>query len=173
MARHGIPTAGYRNFTELDAALAYIRERGAPIVVKADGLAAGKGVVVATTWPRHKPLPPRCCPGRASASAGTRIVVEDYLAGEEASFIVVTDGDTVLPLATSQDHKARDEGDTGPEHGRHGRLLAGAGRDAGRRARDRGAGDPTDARGHAGRGHQLHGLPVCRPDDPPGRHARR
>jgi phosphoribosylamine--glycine ligase len=117
LARHGIPTAGYRNFTDLDAALAYIRERGAPIVVKADGLAAGKGVVVAMNVAEAEAAATEMLSGARFGSAGTRIVVEDYLAGEEASFIVVTDGDTVLPLASSQDHKARDEGDTGPNTG--------------------------------------------------------
>ncbi len=117
LARHGIPTAAYRNFTELAPALAYIRERGAPIVIKADGLAAGKGVIVAATLAEAEQAAKDMLEGGAFGSAGARIVVEEFLDGEEASFIVVTDGETILPMATSQDHKARDEGDTGPNTG--------------------------------------------------------
>jgi phosphoribosylamine---glycine ligase len=117
LARHGIPTAEYRVYTDLDAALAYIRERGAPIVVKADGLAAGKGVIVAMSVAEAEAAAADMLSGARFGAAGARIVVEEFLAGEEASFIVVTDGDTVLPLASSQDHKARGEGDTGPNTG--------------------------------------------------------
>jgi phosphoribosylamine--glycine ligase len=117
LARYSIPTAAYRNFTDLDEARAYIRERGAPIVIKADGLAAGKGVIVATTVEQAEAAATDMLAGGAFGSAGARIVVEEFLDGEEASFIVITDGETVLPLATSQDHKARDEGDTGPNTG--------------------------------------------------------
>jgi len=117
MARHGIPTAAFGNFTELAPALAYIRERGAPIVIKADGLAAGKGVIVAKTLEEAERAATDMLQGGSFGSAGSRIVVEEFLDGEEASFIVVTDGTSVLPLATSQDHKARDEGDTGPNTG--------------------------------------------------------
>ncbi len=117
LARHGIPTADYRSFTNLDEALAYLRERGAPIVIKADGLAAGKGVIVAQTLDEAEQAAISMLDDGAFGTAGARIVVEDFLEGEEASFIVVTDGDTILPLATSQDHKARDEGDTGPNTG--------------------------------------------------------
>jgi phosphoribosylamine--glycine ligase len=117
LARHGIPTAAYRNFSELEPALAYIREQGAPIVVKADGLAAGKGVIVAHTREEAEHAATDMLSGNAFGDAGARIVVEEFLDGEEASFIVITDGTTVLPLATSQDHKARDEGDTGPNTG--------------------------------------------------------
>jgi len=117
LARHSIPTADYRNFTELTPALDYIREQGAPIVIKADGLAAGKGVIVAMTEAEAaKAATDMLAVGRFGA-AGARIVIEEYLDGEEASFIVITDGDTILPLATSQDHKARDEGDVGPNTG--------------------------------------------------------
>lgn len=115
--RHAIPTAAFRNFEELDPALAYIRGQGAPIVVKADGLAAGKGVVVAKTVAEAEEAARSMLSERAFGEAGRRIVVEEYLDGEEASFIVITDGRTLLPLATSQDHKARDEGDTGPNTG--------------------------------------------------------
>ncbi len=115
--RHAIPTAGYRNFTELEPALDYIREQGAPIVIKADGLAAGKGVTVAMTLEEAEQAATDMLAGNKFGDAGARIVVEEFLAGEEASFIVITDGETILPLATSQDHKARDAGDTGPNTG--------------------------------------------------------
>ena len=117
LARHDIPTAAYRNFTDLEAALAYIQEQGAPIVIKADGLAAGKGVIVAQTLQEAEQAATDMLAGNAFGDAGARIVVEEFLDGEEASFIVVTDGGTILPLATSQDHKARDEGDVGPNTG--------------------------------------------------------
>ena len=117
LARHGIPTAAYGNFTELEPALEYIRAQGAPIVIKADGLAAGKGVIVAHTLEEAERAATDMLEDGAFGAAGARIVVEEFLAGEEASFIVITDGTTVLPLATSQDHKARDEGDTGPNTG--------------------------------------------------------
>jgi len=117
LARHDIPTGAYRNFTELGKALTYIRAQGAPIVIKADGLAAGKGVIVAMTLEEAEQAATDMLTGGRFGSAGATIVVEEYLAGEEASFIVITDGTTILPLAASQDHKARDEGDTGPNTG--------------------------------------------------------
>ena len=117
LARHNIPTADYQNFTELEPALAYIREQGAPIVIKADGLAAGKGVIVAMTLEEAEAAATDMLSGGRFGDAGACIVVEEFLAGEEASFIVITDGDNILPLATSQDHKARDEGDVGPNTG--------------------------------------------------------
>ncbi len=117
LARHTIPTAAYQNFSDLDAALHYIREQGAPIVIKADGLAAGKGVVVARTLEEAEQAATDMLAGNKFGDAGARIVVEEFLDGEEASFIVMTDGNNVLPMATSQDHKARDEGDTGPNTG--------------------------------------------------------
>ncbi len=117
LARHHIPTAAYQNFSDLDEALAYIREQGAPIVIKADGLAAGKGVIVAHTLEEAEQAAKDMLAGNKFGDAGARIVVEEFLDGEEASFIVITDGTTVLPLATSQDHKARDEGDVGPNTG--------------------------------------------------------
>ena len=117
MARHHIPTAAYKNFSELEPALHYIRSLGAPIVIKADGLAAGKGVIVAQTIEEAEQAATDMLADNKFGDAGTRIVVEEFLDGEEASFIVVTDGETILPLATSQDHKARDEGDTGPNTG--------------------------------------------------------
>jgi phosphoribosylamine---glycine ligase len=117
LERHGIPTAASRDFTELEPALDWIRARGAPIVVKADGLASGKGVVVAQTVAEAEAAARSMLSEGAFGEAGRRIVIEEYLEGEEASFIVITDGNTLLPLATSQDHKARDEGDTGPNTG--------------------------------------------------------
>jgi len=117
LARHNIPTASYGNFDSLEPALAYIREHGAPIVVKADGLAAGKGVVVAQTVEEAENAARDMLQGGAFGSAGARIVVEEFLRGEEASFIAMVDGRNILAFATSQDHKARDEGDTGPNTG--------------------------------------------------------
>ena len=117
LARHGIPTAAYANFTDLDAAIAYIKEQGAPIVVKADGLAAGKGVILAQTEQQAMDACRDMLAGNAFGEAGHRVVIEEFLRGEEASFIVMVDGEHVLPLATSQDHKARDDGDTGPNTG--------------------------------------------------------
>jgi phosphoribosylamine--glycine ligase len=117
LARHNIPSGAYRNFTDLGKALTYIREQGAPIVIKADGLAAGKGVIVALNVDDAVQAATDMLTGGRFGSAGATIVIEEFLAGEEASFIVITDGTTILPLATSQDHKARDEGDTGPNTG--------------------------------------------------------
>ena len=117
MARHHVPTAKYEAFSSLEPAIDYIRAEGAPIVIKADGLAAGKGVIVATTVDEAIDAATDMLEGNRFGDAGARIVVEEFLDGEEASFIVVTDGETIVPLATSQDHKARDEGDTGPNTG--------------------------------------------------------
>jgi phosphoribosylamine--glycine ligase len=117
LARHHIPTGVDRNFSELEPALAYIRKQGAPIVIKADGLAAGKGVIVAHTLEEAEQAATDMLAGNKFGDAGARIVVEEFLDGEEASFIIITDGETILPLAASQDHKARDEGDTGPNTG--------------------------------------------------------
>jgi phosphoribosylamine--glycine ligase len=117
LARHGIPTAAYDKFTEVEPARAYIRERGAPIVVKADGLAAGKGVILAQTEAEAIAAVEDMLSGNAFGEAGHRVVIEEFLQGEEASFIVMADGAHILPLASSQDHKARDNGDTGPNTG--------------------------------------------------------
>ena len=117
MQRHSIPTAGFATFTDVDAAQDYIKRRGAPLVVKADGLAAGKGVVVALTEAQALEAANDMLGEGRFGSAGQRVVIEDYLTGEEASFIVMTDGESVLPLASSQDHKARDDGDLGPNTG--------------------------------------------------------
>ena len=116
LARHRIPTAEYRVFTEVAPALNYLRGRNPPIVIKADGLAAGKGVVVARDMAEAQAAV-RNMLGGQFGSAGARVVIEDFLEGEEASFIVMADGNDILPMATSQDHKARDEGDTGPNTG--------------------------------------------------------
>ena len=117
LSRHGIPTAEYQTFTEIAPAEAYIRAKGAPIVVKADGLAAGKGVILADTVEQAITAVHDMLAGNAFGAAGSRVVVEEFLRGEEASFIVMVDGKNVLPLATSQDHKARDDGDQGPNTG--------------------------------------------------------
>lgn len=113
----GAPTAAYREFTELQAALQHVRERSAPMVIKADGLAAGKGVVVAETREQAAAALRDMLENRSFGEAGRRVLVEDFLEGEEASFIALVDGDHVLPLASSQDHKARDDGDRGPNTG--------------------------------------------------------
>ena len=117
LARHAIPTAEYQNFTEVEPALAYLREKGAPIVVKADGLAAGKGVIVAMTLSEAEEAVRDMLSGNAFGDAGARVVIEEFLTGEEASFIVMVDGEHVLPMATSQDHKRVGDGDTGPNTG--------------------------------------------------------
>ena len=117
LARHSIPTAAYAAFTNVGKAVAYIREQGAPIVVKADGLAAGKGVILAQTEAEAITAVEDMLSGNVFGEAGHRVVIEEYLQGEEASFIVMVDGTHTLPLATSQDHKARDNGDTGPNTG--------------------------------------------------------
>ncbi|MCW5581300.1 MAG: phosphoribosylamine--glycine ligase [Luteimonas sp.] len=117
LARHGIPTAYYAVFTEVEPALAYLRDKGAPIVVKADGLAAGKGVIVASTLHEAEAAVRDMLSGNAFGEAGARVVIEEFLDGEEASFISMVDGKTALPMATSQDHKRAFDGDTGPNTG--------------------------------------------------------
>jgi len=117
LARHRIPTADYQTFTDLEPALAYLEEKGAPIVVKADGLAAGKGVIVAETLEQATDAVRDMLSGNAFGEAGCRVVIEEFLSGEEASFIVMVDGKNILPMATSQDHKPVGEGDTGPNTG--------------------------------------------------------
>ncbi len=117
LARHQIPTGSYQNFTELEPALAYLREQGAPIVVKADGLAAGKGVIVAETLVQAEEAVRDMLSGNAFGDAGCRVVIEEFLEGEEASFIVMVDGENILAMATSQDHKRVGDGDTGPNTG--------------------------------------------------------
>ena len=117
LARHGIPTAYYAVHTEVDSALAYLHEKGAPIVIKADGLAAGKGVIVAMTMEEAEAAVRDMLSGNAFGDAGARVVIEEFLEGEEASFISMVDGRIALPMATSQDHKRVGDGDTGPNTG--------------------------------------------------------
>lgn len=117
LARHGIPTAAYATFTELEPALDYLRQVGAPIVVKADGLAAGKGVILADDLASAEAAVREMLDAGRFGRAGARVVIEEFLRGEEASFIAMVDGPHILPLATSQDHKARDDGDRGPNTG--------------------------------------------------------
>jgi phosphoribosylamine---glycine ligase len=117
LARHAIPSADYQNFTEVEPALAYVRSIGAPIVIKADGLAAGKGVIVAMTLTEAEDAIRDMLAGNAFGEAGSRVVIEEFLDGEEASFIVMVDGKNVLAFATSQDHKRVGNGDSGPNTG--------------------------------------------------------
>lgn len=117
LARHNIPTAFYAVFTDTEKALAYVREKGAPIVIKADGLAAGKGVIVAMTLQEAEDAVRDMLADNKFGAAGARVVVEEFLDGEEASFIVMVDGKTALPMATSQDHKRVGDGDIGPNTG--------------------------------------------------------
>ncbi|USE70453.1 phosphoribosylamine--glycine ligase [Pseudoalteromonas maricaloris] len=117
LARHDIPTAAYQTFEEIEPALAYLKAQGAPIVVKADGLAAGKGVIVAMTEAEAEEAIRDMLAGNAFGEAGSRVVIEEFLEGEEASFIVMVDGKNVLPFATSQDHKRAYDGDKGPNTG--------------------------------------------------------
>jgi len=117
LARHHIPTADYQSFTEIDPAIHYLEKVGAPIVIKADGLAAGKGVILADTTEQAITAVKDMLAGNAFGDAGHRVVIEEFLQGEEASFICMVDGENVLPMATSQDHKARDNGDKGPNTG--------------------------------------------------------
>ncbi len=117
LARHGIPTAAYGVFTEVAPALAYLEQVGAPIVVKADGLAAGKGVILAQDLATARAAVCDMLGAGRFGCAGARVVIEEFLTGEEASFIVMADGTRCLPMASSQDHKARDDGDRGPNTG--------------------------------------------------------
>ena len=117
MKRHGVPTAEYETFTETAAAHAYVEAKGAPIVIKADGLAAGKGVVVAMTLEEAHEAIDMMLEGNTFGSAGARVVIEEFLEGEEASFIVMVDGKNILPMATSQDHKRLLDQDKGPNTG--------------------------------------------------------
>src|SRR3954467_10213238 len=117
MQRHGIPTAKYKSFVDAELAHVYIDEQGAPIVIKADGLAAGKGVVVAMSLEEAHTAVDQMLADNRYGDAGARIVIEEFLAGEEASFIVMCDGKNILPLATSQDHKRLKDHDEGPNTG--------------------------------------------------------
>ena len=117
LARHNIPTASYATFTDVDQACAHVEQQGAPIVIKADGLAAGKGVIIAQSIDAARRAIKEMLVDARFGPAGEKVVVESFLKGEEASFICMVDGEHILPLATSQDHKARDDGDTGPNTG--------------------------------------------------------
>ena len=117
MVRHGIPTARYQAFTEIEPAIAYLDDIGLPAVIKADGLAAGKGVIVAADRDEAEHALRDMLEQNRFGDAGARVVIEEFLRGEEASFIVIADGENILPLETSQDHKTRDDGDTGPNTG--------------------------------------------------------
>lgn len=117
LARHHIPTAAYGNFTDADEAVAYLKQQPLPIVIKADGLAAGKGVIIAQSEDEAIATIRDMLSGNAFGEAGSRVVIEEFLLGEEASFICMVDGKNILPMATSQDHKARDNGDKGPNTG--------------------------------------------------------
>ncbi len=117
LERHQIPSANYQSFTEVEPAIDYVKQQGTPIVIKADGLAAGKGVILAETEIQAITAIRDMLAGNAFGEAGHRVVVEEFLYGEEASFICMVDGEDVLAMATSQDHKARDNGDTGPNTG--------------------------------------------------------
>lgn len=117
LARHNIPTGAYGNFTDEKEAIAYVKQQGAPLVIKADGLAAGKGVIIAHTEEEAIAAVEDMLSGNRFGDAGARVVIEEFLTGEEASFICMVDGKNILPMATSQDHKARDNGDLGPNTG--------------------------------------------------------
>ena len=117
LKRNKIPTAYYKSFTETKPAINYVKEKGVPIVIKADGLAAGKGVIIANSFREATDAINDMLEGNRFGDAGSRVVIEEYLEGEEASFIVMVDGKNILPMATSQDHKARDNADKGPNTG--------------------------------------------------------
>ena len=117
LERNKIPTAYYKSFTKTKPAINYVKEKGIPIVIKADGLAAGKGVIIANSFKEATDAINDMLEGNRFGDAGSRVVIEEYLEGEEASFIVMVDGNNILPMATSQDHKARDNGDKGPNTG--------------------------------------------------------
>lgn len=117
MARHHIPTATYQSFTQFDEAWTYAQQQPLPLVIKADGLAAGKGVVIARTYAEIEATLQDMLAGNTLGEAGHKVVIEEFLVGEEASFIVMVDGKHILPLASSQDHKTRDDGDQGPNTG--------------------------------------------------------
>jgi len=117
LARHAIPSAAYQSFTEVAAACEYVEQMGTPIVIKADGLAAGKGVIIAQTLDEARATITDMLSANRFGEAGHRVVIEEFLAGEEASYICIVDGEQVLPMASSQDHKARDNGDLGPNTG--------------------------------------------------------
>ena len=158
-------TAEYQTFTDMELALAYLQKKGAPIVVKADGLAAGKGVIVAETLAQAQEAVKDMLSGNKFGDAGHRVVIEDFLEGEEASFIVMVDGEHVLPMATSQDHKRVGDQDTGPNTGGMGAYSPAP--VVTQEVHDRIMHQvimPT-VRGMAKEGKPLCRFPVCRPND--------
>ena len=117
LSRNNIPTALYKSFTDINLAKDYVKNHSIPVVIKADGLAAGKGVIIANSTEEAFEAIEQCMEDKEFGEAGSKVVIEEFLEGEEASFIVLTDGNVILPLASSQDHKARDDGDKGPNTG--------------------------------------------------------
>ena len=117
LSRNNIPTALYKSFTDTNLAKDYVKNHTIPVVIKADGLAAGKGVIIANSTKEAVEAVEQCMEDKEFGEAGSKVVIEEFLEGEEASFIVLTDGNVILPLASSQDHKARDDGDKGPNTG--------------------------------------------------------
>ena len=117
LSRNNIPTALYKSFTDINLAKDYVKNHSIPVVIKADGLAAGKGVIIANSTEEAVEAIEQCMENKEFGEAGSKVVIEEFLEGEEASFIVLTDGNIILPLASSQDHKARDDGDKGPNTG--------------------------------------------------------
>ena len=163
-AEYGIPTAAYRRFADASSAKAYAAEQSLPVVVKADGLAAGKGVVIAPTRAEAEAAIDACFSG-AFGTAGAEVVIEEFLTGEEASFFALTDGETVLPLATAQDHKRAFDGDQGPNTGGMGAYSpAPIMTPAALRSRHGGDRRP-DGRRHARTRHAVQGRALCRADD--------
>ena len=165
LARHHIPTAAYAVFTALDPALDYVREQGAPIVIKADGLAAGKGVIVAMTLAEAEEALRDMLADNKFGEAGAQVVIEGFLVGEEASFIVMVDGDNVLPMATSQDHKRIGDGDTGPNTGGMGAYSPCTRCDRGRLPAHYGAGYSANRERNDRRRAPLHRFPLRGADD--------
>ena len=117
LSRNNIPTALYKSFTDINLAKDYVKNHSIPVVIKADGLAAGKGVIIANSTEEAVEAIEQCMEDKEFGEAGSKVVIEEFLEGEETSFIVLTDGNVILPLASSQDHKARDDGDKGPNTG--------------------------------------------------------
>ena len=169
LERHGIPTARYAEFTDPAEAVAWVREHAAPLVVKADGLAAGKGVVVAQSQAEALAAVDDMLSGRAFGDAGRRIVIEEFLTGEEASFICVVGGGEAVPLASSQDHKAAGEGDTGPNTGGMGAYSPAPVVDDAVHERIMHEVIRPTVEGLAATGTAVHGIPVRRTDDRCGR----
>jgi phosphoribosylamine---glycine ligase len=163
MIRHGIPTAAYATFTDAVAAHDYVNQQGAPIVIKADGLAAGKGVVVAMSNDEAHAAIDMMLGDNKLGAAGARVVIEEFLTGEEASFMVMVDGKNILPLATSQDHKRLLDEDKGPNTGGMGAYSPAPVVTPAIHAKV--MREIINSRRHGQRWYSLHGLFICRPDD--------